>query len=115
MILKLKRLIEDSFLKEKSTQSLGKQLLTKIEKELAYGSREGKKFFVVTKYPIVKNFFENTLKIDDIDDLEFARQITLMDHYIYKNIKPVELFNLSWSKEKLKHRGIKKKKKLKKR
>lgn len=58
-------------------------------------------------FPIVpKNIFHDTLSLGDIDELEIARQLTLMDHSLYSSIKPIELLNNAWSNVKLKHRAV---------
>lgn len=41
----------------------------------------------------------------DLEPLEIARQMTLMDWRIFSRIKPVELLNCAWSSEKLRHRS----------
>eukprot|EP01128_Nolandella_sp_AFSM9_P005157 TRINITY_DN2457_c0_g1_i1.p1 TRINITY_DN2457_c0_g1~~TRINITY_DN2457_c0_g1_i1.p1 ORF type:complete len:870 (-),score=175.46 TRINITY_DN2457_c0_g1_i1:2142-4751(-) len=41
----------------------------------------------------------------NLDSLEIARQITLMDWRVFSRIKSVELLNLAWSNPKLKHRA----------
>jgi len=41
----------------------------------------------------------------DLDSLELARQMTLMDWRIFSQIKSTEMLNCAWSSEKLKHRS----------
>eukprot|EP01080_Neovahlkampfia_damariscottae_P010131 gene10131-2550_t len=58
-------------------------------------------------YPTVpKNLFNNDLKLEEIDEMELARQITLMEQEYYLKIKPVELLDQAWNNEKLKHRAV---------
>ncbi|KAJ3450892.1 ras guanine nucleotide exchange factor i-related [Anaeramoeba flamelloides] len=54
---------------------------------------------------VPKNIFNKNLSLFDIDELEIARQITLIDFEIFSQIKPAELLNCAWSKPKLKHRA----------
>ncbi|KAJ3450658.1 ras guanine nucleotide exchange factor i-related [Anaeramoeba flamelloides] len=54
---------------------------------------------------VPKNIFSKNLKLFDIDEIEIARQITLIDFEIFSQIKPAELLNCAWSKDKLKHRA----------
>ena len=58
-------------------------------------------------YPNVpKTLFNDDLKIEEIDDMELARQITLMEQEYYLKIKPVELLDQAWNNAKLKHRAV---------
>ena len=41
----------------------------------------------------------------DIDPVELARQLTLIDYDLFGQIRPAELLNQSWNKPKLKHRS----------
>lgn len=41
----------------------------------------------------------------DIDPVELARQITLIDYHLFGQIRQAELLNQSWNKPKLKHRS----------
>eukprot|EP01111_Echinosteliopsis_oligospora_P014929 TRINITY_DN5748_c1_g1_i1.p1 TRINITY_DN5748_c1_g1~~TRINITY_DN5748_c1_g1_i1.p1 ORF type:complete len:673 (+),score=164.12 TRINITY_DN5748_c1_g1_i1:79-2019(+) len=54
---------------------------------------------------VPKAIFSPTLKWDDIDDEEIARQLTILDFEMYSSIKASELLNQSWNKPKLKHRS----------
>lgn len=45
------------------------------------------------------------LELMDIDPVELARQITLIDYELFGQIRPSELLNQSWNKPKLKHRS----------
>ncbi|KAJ3446948.1 guanine nucleotide exchange factor [Anaeramoeba flamelloides] len=54
---------------------------------------------------VPKNIFSKTLTLFDIDELEIARQLSIIDSKIFLKIKPAELLNCAWSKEKLKHRA----------
>jgi hypothetical protein len=63
-------------------------------------------FNVTAPPPIIqKNIFSKTVSFLDINEIEIARQLTIREHKIYKKIKPYELLNQSWNKEKLKHRA----------
>eukprot|EP00339_Tiarina_fusa_P009922 CAMPEP_0117039822 /NCGR_PEP_ID=MMETSP0472-20121206/27916_1 /TAXON_ID=693140 ORGANISM="Tiarina fusus, Strain LIS" /NCGR_SAMPLE_ID=MMETSP0472 /ASSEMBLY_ACC=CAM_ASM_000603 /LENGTH=442 /DNA_ID=CAMNT_0004750403 /DNA_START=436 /DNA_END=1760 /DNA_ORIENTATION=+ len=50
-----------------------------------------------------RNIKESTLTIDDIEELEIARQLTLQSFAIYKKIRATEFFKGAWSKDKYKH------------
>ncbi|KAJ6252264.1 guanine nucleotide exchange factor [Anaeramoeba flamelloides] len=54
---------------------------------------------------IPKTLFSNHFKLEDLKPIEFARQITLFFHKIYKKIQPSELINQAWSKKHLKHKA----------
>jgi hypothetical protein len=40
----------------------------------------------------------------ELDDLEIARQLTIIDYHLYARIKPTEFLNQAWTKHKLQHR-----------
>ncbi|KAJ6250339.1 ras guanine nucleotide exchange factor i-related [Anaeramoeba flamelloides] len=54
---------------------------------------------------VPKNIFSKTLTLFDINELEIARQISIIDFEIFSKIQPSELLNCAWAKEKLKHRA----------
>ncbi|KAJ6243439.1 ras guanine nucleotide exchange factor i-related [Anaeramoeba flamelloides] len=54
---------------------------------------------------VPKNIFSESLTLFDIDEEEIARQISIIDFEIFSKIRPAELLNCAWSKEKLKHRA----------
>ncbi|KAJ5070369.1 guanine nucleotide exchange factor [Anaeramoeba ignava] len=56
-----------------------------------------------TKPIVPKNIFSRDLKLSDINEEEFARQLTLYTFSIFKNIQPIELVTQAWSKPKLHH------------
>jgi len=45
------------------------------------------------------------LEFMDVDPIELARQITLIDYELFGQIRAMELLNQSWNKPKLKHRS----------
>jgi len=53
--------------------------------------------------PHLPRNIKDTLSINDIDDTEIARQLTLQSFAIYKKIRATEFFKAAWSKEKYKH------------
>lgn len=55
----------------------------------------------VPKVP--KMIFHPSLSLYQIDQEEFARQLTIMDSHVFISIKPSELLNQSWNKPKFKH------------
>ena len=54
---------------------------------------------------VSKIVFSPLLTLRDLEDIEVARQLTLMDFEIFSAIKPGELLNSNWSKTKHKHRS----------
>ncbi|KAJ6251548.1 guanine nucleotide exchange factor [Anaeramoeba flamelloides] len=61
---------------------------------------------VMPSDPVIpKALFSNNFKLEDLKPIEFARQITLFFHKIYKKIQPSELINQAWSKKHLKHKA----------
>ena len=54
---------------------------------------------------IPPEIFSESLTIFDVDPLELARQLSLLEFQCYSAIRPSELLNLAWSKPKLKHRS----------
>lgn len=73
----------------------------------ASGTQTGKKATVAPGPPPVpkvpKTIFLPTLSLYQIDQEEFARQLTIMDSHVFISIKPSELLNQCWNKPKLKH------------
>ncbi|KAJ6239758.1 ras guanine nucleotide exchange factor i-related [Anaeramoeba flamelloides] len=56
--------------------------------------------------PIIpKTLFSVNFKLDDVKELEFARQLTLYLHDLYQKIQSSELINQAWSKNHLKHKA----------
>eukprot|EP01080_Neovahlkampfia_damariscottae_P006336 gene6336-10343_t len=110
MILMTTDFIDDYLLKKSETINLGKSLKTKLNRELKNQRKKGFKTVFSNsdvQLPIVpRNIFSNSLQLNDIDETELARQITLMEHDTFSKIKPVELLNCAWSKENLKHRSV---------
>ncbi|KAJ5071315.1 ras guanine nucleotide exchange factor a [Anaeramoeba ignava] len=51
------------------------------------------------------NIFSKTLKLSDLDEEEFARQVTLFVFSTFRKIQPSELVLQAWSKPKLKHKA----------
>jgi len=53
-----------------------------------------------TPEPIVpKNIFSARLSLDDINELEIARQLTIATHEIFKRITPPELCRRWWTSD----------------
>jgi len=53
----------------------------------------------------IRTIFSPTLKIADLDELELARQFTLIEFDLFCKIKPNELLNQAWIKPALRHRA----------
>jgi len=54
---------------------------------------------------VPKNIFLPSLSWLDIDPIELARQLTLIDYGYFRTIKPTEFLDQSWSKARLRHRA----------
>jgi son of sevenless-like protein len=51
-------------------------------------------------------FAATELRWEDIDELEIARQLTLLEFSLFSSILPSELLNQNWAKPKYKHRAL---------
>lgn len=108
MIRELTVFIEDFLLKHKQTSKMGLRIRGRLAQKLASSrNKEEKLSFSETPVPPVvpATVFSPKLSIWDIREDELAKQITYMDHNLYRNIEAHELLNCSWSKPKLKHRS----------
>ena len=107
MIRELTVFTEDYLLKHKTTFKMGGKILTKLTQNLAKRKKEAPVIFSDTAQPpVVPNtVFSPKLSIWDIKEEELAKQLTFMDHNLYRNIGAHELLNCAWSKPKLKHRS----------
>ncbi|KAJ9050635.1 hypothetical protein DSO57_1012605 [Entomophthora muscae] len=77
--------------------SVSEQLLRHIEKRVSLTSSSFKKMVKKTQeepLPIVPKNYTSLL---DMDPLEIARQLTLIDSHLFNQIKPVECLNKAWS------------------
>jgi len=110
MIRMLTIFVDDFLMKDKQTARTGNTIRTKLNRKLQQqgkGDVYGNQVVDSSKCPcpeIPKNIF---LKLDlfDVSEVEIARQLTRIEHEIYKRIQPSELLNQAWSKEKLRHRS----------
>jgi son of sevenless-like protein len=78
----------------------GKQLIRLIERRSGKGDQMVRKFQLPASTPapiLPKNF--RKIKFLDIDPLEMARQLTLIDSRLYNRIRPVECLAKAWSRE----------------
>eukprot|EP00762_Andalucia_godoyi_P000953 ANDGO_03792.mRNA.1 Ras guanine nucleotide exchange factor A len=48
---------------------------------------------------------DSVLVVEDVDPVEIARQMSLLEQEAYRRIRPEELLNTAWSKPKLRHRA----------
>lgn len=44
------------------------------------------------------------MKFEDINPVEFARQLALVDHTLYRTIQPAEILHMNWTKAQTKHK-----------
>lgn len=90
MIRQLTLFIEDYLLQEKLTVKLAETIRKKINRELEGRNVHTSRYVSsdVIIYPNVpRNIFDEDLTWMDIDELEIARQLTLIDYEIYASIK----------------------------
>ncbi|EFC39846.1 aimless RasGEF-like protein [Naegleria gruberi] len=99
--------IEDFLLKYRKLAKMGEKLKQKLAQKLASRNRETALVFSEQSQApdVPRNVFSPKLSIWDIKEEELAKQITFMDHNLYRNIEAHELLNCSWSKPKLRHRS----------
>ncbi|KAG2377790.1 hypothetical protein C9374_008875 [Naegleria lovaniensis] len=108
MIREVTVFIEDFLLKHKQTSKMGLRIRGRLAQKLASSRNKEEKlsFSEIPVPPVVPaTVFSPKLSIWDIREDELAKQITYMDHNLYRNIEAHELLNCSWSKPKLKHRS----------
>nr|AAN46870.1 nucleotide exchange factor RasGEF A [Dictyostelium discoideum] len=106
LIAMLRTFIDQIQIKFPAPASAVNKSLTKMVEKLSPVNDSKHIFNEKTPEPMVpKNIFSNNLSIYDIDEEEIARQLTLIEFEIYRNIKPPELLNQSWNKTKLKSRA----------
>ncbi|KAJ6253035.1 ras guanine nucleotide exchange factor i-related [Anaeramoeba flamelloides] len=104
LLEELKQWISNEELKNQKN----KTLLNQIRSTIKYKGEKHRIETSLQEIPepkVPKNIFSPTLSIFDIDEIEVARQITLIDFEIFSQIKPAELLNCAWSKPRLKHRA----------
>ena len=78
----------------------GKHLIRLIERRSGKGEQMVRKMQLPNSTPapiLPKNF--RKIKFLDIDPLEMARQLTLIDSRLYNRIRPVECLGKAWSRE----------------
>ncbi|KAJ6229147.1 guanine nucleotide exchange factor [Anaeramoeba flamelloides] len=96
----------DTFMFRDGHNTLAKSIRSTINKQLSENTVHKKTFLDLPPDPIYpKNIFSSDFSLLDLDPVEFARQETLIEHDIYTKIRPPELLNQAWSKEKTKHRS----------
>jgi len=98
-----------SFL-EKQIKSTNKLLYNQLQSALQRRTNETQKARVFTELapePKVSNtmIFSPSLSLSDIDELEIARQMTILEFEMFTKIKSSELLNQAWNKPKLRHRA----------
>ncbi|KAJ6242096.1 ras guanine nucleotide exchange factor i-related [Anaeramoeba flamelloides] len=104
LLEELKQWISNEELKNQKN----KALLNQIRSTIKYKGEKHRIETSTQEIPepkVPKNIFSPTLSIFDIDEIEVARQITLIDFEMFSQIKPAELLNCAWSKPRLKHRA----------
>ncbi|KAJ5074401.1 guanine nucleotide exchange factor [Anaeramoeba ignava] len=97
-------IFSENYLQRDGYQTVLHILKTILSKKFQGTSNESEYLNMSLPEPkIPKNIFSPKLTLNDIDEEEIARQLTLYEFNIYKQIKPKELLNQAWNKQKLKH------------
>ncbi|TGZ85670.1 ras GEF [Ascodesmis nigricans] len=91
------------FAQEQMSQHLPgtKQIINLIDTRLKGGEPENKKLVPTMAQPpapILPKTMHKKLKLLDIDALEFARQLTIIEYRSYAKLKPSECLSKGWSK-----------------
>lgn len=99
-----------SFL-NKQIKGTSEKLYNQLQSVLARKNQEEEKKALVFSEPppdpkvVISTIFSPKLDLFDIDDIEIARQFTILEYELFKKIKPSELLNQAWNKPKLRHRA----------
>ncbi|KAL9654235.1 hypothetical protein ABK040_010267 [Willaertia magna] len=108
MIRELTIFIEDVLLKNPQSAGLGKKIRSRLDGKIQGRYKDAAQTIFSDPPPppvVPANVFSPKLSIWDIKEEELAKQLTKMDHGLYRNIEAHELLNCSWSKPKLRHRS----------
>ncbi|KAJ6253455.1 guanine nucleotide exchange factor [Anaeramoeba flamelloides] len=104
IIESLKSFLENEAMKEYRNET--RALINKINtyKESNLKKNDNTNIAILKKVPppdpvTPKTLFSPTFGLSDVKPLEFARQMTLFFHSLYKNIQPFELVDQGWSKK----------------
>ncbi|KAJ3426629.1 guanine nucleotide exchange factor [Anaeramoeba flamelloides] len=110
IIESLKSFLENESMKEYPNET--RAFINKINtyKENSLKKNDNTNIHILKKAPppdpvIPKTLFSPTFGLSDVKPLEFARQMTLFFHSLYKNIQSFELVNQGWSKKNKKIRA----------
>ncbi|KAJ6252105.1 ras guanine nucleotide exchange factor i-related [Anaeramoeba flamelloides] len=99
----------NKFIKDNLNKSVDTKLMEILKKSIKNQIKGDKKEKWNNQTPpepkVPRNIFRKSLTLFDIDEEEIARQISLIDFEIFSKIRPAELLNCAWSKDKLKHRA----------
>ncbi|KAJ3452351.1 ras guanine nucleotide exchange factor i-related [Anaeramoeba flamelloides] len=99
----------NKFIKDNLNKSVDTKLMEILKKSIKNQIKGDKKEKWNNQTPpeqkVPRNIFCKSLTLFDIDEEEIARQISIIDFEIFSKIKPAELLNCAWSKDKLKHRA----------
>ncbi|KAJ6241713.1 ras guanine nucleotide exchange factor i-related [Anaeramoeba flamelloides] len=95
----------ESQIKNPINRNLMEILKKSIKNQLKGNNKEKLNHQTPPEPKVPKNIFSKSLTLFDIDEEEIARQISIIDFGIFSKIRPAELLNCAWSKDKLKHRA----------
>ncbi|KAJ3069632.1 hypothetical protein HDU98_007303 [Podochytrium sp. JEL0797] len=80
------------------TPMLGRQLLKFVERRQEKGSKTLVRAFTAVPPPILPRTLK-TFSFLDLDSIEVARQLTILESSVYCRIQPVELLKKAWGRE----------------
>ncbi len=76
-----------------------RNLVNKVRKRRAGGGEEENHYVHGVPPPdprVPRNLFASELKLVDLDEIEIARQLSLMDYDLFVAVKPFEFLNMAW-------------------
>eukprot|EP01090_Pellita_catalonica_P015814 TRINITY_DN4362_c0_g1_i1.p1 TRINITY_DN4362_c0_g1~~TRINITY_DN4362_c0_g1_i1.p1 ORF type:complete len:588 (-),score=80.76 TRINITY_DN4362_c0_g1_i1:368-2131(-) len=106
LLRNLKAFIENG-LKADGHKVLAQNMTNSLNRKISSAYQNKMKTFPDPPPPpiVTKVVFSHSLTMMDIDELEIARQLTLIEFETFSAIKPSELRNQSWNKAKHRHRA----------
>jgi len=95
---------------DKHIKGTNEKLYIQLQSVLQRKNQDERKQLVFNEPPpepkvSIATIFSTTLSLFDLDDVEVARQLTIMEFDLFSRIKPYELLNQAWNKPKLRHRA----------
>lgn len=75
-----------------------------LSMDLLPGNNKSRKLDFNTEPIVPKNIFSSKLTLDDVAEIEIARQLTIMHFSLFSQIKPCELLNEWWKSDEIDYR-----------